>query len=92
MDEAQSLYLIHYHEIGLKGRNRGRFENQLIRNIQRSLKGVPTGPVRRISGRLLLEVTPDTPDGVVRDRLSGVFGIAMQGPHQSVAVDDARRR
>ena len=76
MDEAQSLYLIHYHEIGLKGRNRGRFENQLIRNIPRSLKGVPTGPVRRISGRLLLEVTPDTPDGVVRDRLSGVFGIA----------------
>ena len=76
MGGAETLYLIHYHEVGLKGRNRGRFENQLIRNIQRSLKGVPTGAVRRISGRILLEPTPDTPDGVVRDRLSRVFGIA----------------
>ncbi len=85
MGEAQNLYLIHYHEIGLKGRNRGRFENQLIRNIQRSLKGVPIGPVRRISGRLLVELTPDTPDGVVRERLSGVFGIANFSPAYRVA-------
>lgn len=76
MDAAEILYLIHYHEVGLKGRNRGRFEDRLIQNIRRSLKGVSSGRVRRISGRLLLEVSPDTPDGVVRDRLSWVFGIA----------------
>lgn len=94
MDEAEILYLIHYHEVGLKGRNRGRFENQLIRNIQRSLKGVPIGPVRRISGRLLLELAPDTPDGVVRDRLVGVFGIAnfsraFRVPNQIEALREA---
>ena len=94
MDEAELLYLIHYHEVGLKGRNRGRFENQLIRNIQRSLKGVPIGPVRRISGRLLLGLAPDTPDGVVRDCLVGVFGIAnfsraFRVPNQIEALREA---
>lgn len=73
---ADRLILIHYHEVGLKGKNRGRFENKLMGNIARSLRGIDHGPVRRIYGRLLLELTPTTPIGVVRERLSQVFGIA----------------
>ncbi len=77
MDAAsERLFLIHYHEVGLKGKNRSRFENQLLRNIEQALKGVPRGAVRRITGRILLELTPDTPFGIVRERLSGVFGVA----------------
>ena len=76
MTDAENLILIHYHEIGLKGKNRGRFENQLISNITKTLKGVETGPVRRISGRLYLELTPESPIGVIRERLGWVFGIA----------------
>ena len=52
MTESQNLILIHYHEVGLKGKNRGHFENQLISNISKTLKGVETGQVRRIGGRL----------------------------------------
>ena len=32
--------LIRYDEIGLKGRNRRHFENQLVRNIRNSLKRI----------------------------------------------------
>jgi thiamine biosynthesis protein ThiI len=76
MTESQNLILIHYHEVGLKGKNRGHFENQLISNISKTLKGVETGQVRRIGGRLYLELTPESPIGVIRERLGWVFGIA----------------
>ncbi len=76
MVDAENLILIHYHEVGLKGKNRGRFENQLISNITRTLKDVEVGPVRRISGRLYLELTSESPVGVIRERLGWVFGIA----------------
>jgi thiamine biosynthesis protein ThiI len=77
MSAAQkSLILIHYHEVGLKGKNRGKFENILIDNIKRSLKGVNHGPVRRIFGRILLDLNPESPLDEVRERLTRVFGIA----------------
>jgi thiamine biosynthesis protein ThiI len=73
---SKRLILIHYHEVGLKGKNRGRFENRLLDNISRSLKGIDHGPVRRIFGRMLLDLKPNTPIDAVRERLSRVFGIA----------------
>ena len=53
--------LVHYHEIGLKGRNRHLFERRLRENIQRSLGPELKAQVSRISGRLLivLESWPD---------------------------------
>lgn len=72
----ERLFLIHYHEIGLKGKNRIKFEQRLQRNIDRALKGVPRGPVKRLQGRMFLELTPDSPLGVIRERLSHVFGVA----------------
>ena len=72
----ERLFLIHYHEIGLKGKNRTRFEQRLQRNVDRSLKGVPHGPVRRMFGRMTLELTPDSPVDVIRERLAQVCGIA----------------
>ncbi|MDA0748975.1 MAG: THUMP domain-containing protein, partial [bacterium] len=74
--QSERLLLIHYHEIGLKGKNRGRFENRLVHNIKQTLKDLPCGPIQRISGRILLELTPETPIEILRERLSGVFGIA----------------
>jgi hypothetical protein len=70
MTDAEKLILIHYHEVGLKGKNRGRFENQLISNISKTMKDVPTGQVRRIGGRLYLELTEDSPLDTIRERKS----------------------
>ena len=72
----KGFILIHYHEIGLKGKNRGTFERRLMTNINRALKGVPCGKVQRLSGRMMLALTPESPVGVIRERLSTVFGIA----------------
>lgn len=54
------ILLIHYHEVGLKGRNRAKFERQLKQNIQTSLTDIKGLAVSRISGRLLIEASPDS--------------------------------
>lgn len=53
------IILIHYHEVGLKGRNRARFERQLQQNIQTALDDLGSLSVSRISGRLLIEENSD---------------------------------
>ena len=48
----QRICLVHYHEIGLKGRNRANFEIRLKKNIEALTDGCPIVVVHRISGRL----------------------------------------
>ncbi len=76
MTTNDRFILIHYHEIGLKGKNRGKFERHLMTNINRALKGVPCGKVERLSGRMMLSLTSESPIDVIRERLLTVFGIA----------------
>ncbi|MBW2279467.1 MAG: tRNA 4-thiouridine(8) synthase ThiI [Deltaproteobacteria bacterium] len=72
-------YVVHYAEVGLKGRNRPRFEARLRTNLERALR--PLGPVqvRRLYGRLLAEVPDEADPAEVRRRVSGVFGVAWFG-------------
>ena len=52
---SRFVLLVHYHELGLKGRNRPRFERQLIRNIADALKTSGLSlEVKRTSGRILV--------------------------------------
>jgi len=60
----------HYAEIGLKGKNRKFFEEKLASNIK---KAIGFGNVKRISGRILVEM--DSLKGV-EEKLKNVFGIA----------------
>jgi len=48
----QRVCLVHYHEIGLKGRNRSVFEKRLVKNIEALLSAYPVVTIHRISGRL----------------------------------------
>ena len=50
----QRVCLVHYHEIGLKGKNRAHFEKQLITNIKAVLGDAPVARIKRISGRICL--------------------------------------
>lgn len=52
---TERLCLVHYHEIGLKGKNRSTFENQLVTNLHRALKAFPILSVSRISGHIAVE-------------------------------------
>lgn len=69
------LLLAHYHEIGLKGRNRPRFERQLRHNLKRAL-GDSASRVRLVSGRV--EVLDPKPDAL--ERVTRVFGVANVAP------------
>ncbi len=50
----QRVVLVHYHEIGLKGHNRSKFETRLLKNILGLLDGFPVVTVHRVSGRLII--------------------------------------
>ena len=68
--------IIHYHEINLKGNNRGWFEAHLQNHITAALKGLKYHKVRKISGRLIVELSEDSPTEELERRLTMVFGIA----------------
>lgn len=78
-DRHQRICLVHYHEIGLKGHNRGRFEERLKRNIEALIADFPVVTIHRIAGRLCvflregcsLETSLD-----VMDAILGVPGVA----------------
>lgn len=63
--------LVHYHEIGLKGKNRSRFEKQLITNLCASLSALPV-VVRRISGYVLIATKEPSLD------VAEVIGAALE--------------
>lgn len=46
------LLLIHYHEIGLKGKNRKHFERMLLRNVRFVLSDAPCDQITLISGHI----------------------------------------
>lgn len=68
--------VVHYAEIGLKGRNRRRFEERLLGNIARVLHPLGKVKVRRLFGRLLVELARPVVFEEVAARLAHVFGIA----------------
>lgn len=81
IEEGQTLRrvcLVHYHEIGLKGHNRKRFEKQLIQNIEAILSNSHI-KIRRISGRICLFLPEETSFEYaceIADRIADVPGIA----------------
>lgn len=55
----QRICLVHYHELGLKGRNRSSFEKRLMRNLEVLLDRPCVEKVTRISGRILVMFKAD---------------------------------
>ena len=75
----QRVCLVHYHEIGLKGRNRSYFEKRLVGNLKALLHDQPIASIKRISGRLCIVLS----EGLgyedacaLADRVAGVPGVA----------------
>lgn len=63
-----------YHEIILKGQNRGFFERKLLANIQRALAGLPVASIT-IPSRVVIAFGEDVPWAQVQARLATVFGL-----------------
>ena len=80
--EAPDVVLVHYHEIGLKGRNRPTFERALKANLARAL-GDQVEAVRLVPGRV--ELRRPGPDALAR--VQRVFGVANAAPAWVVPAD-----
>jgi len=78
--------LIRYDEIGLKGRNRRHFENQLVRNIRYALRDIKNIKIDKIHGRILGRV--DLTDAEkCTSRLTQIPGIASISIGNSMEPD-----
>ncbi|MBU4370139.1 tRNA 4-thiouridine(8) synthase ThiI [Patescibacteria group bacterium] len=72
-------YIIcHYNEIGLKGKNRRFFEEKLIENIKKNISKNFFKKIKRISGRIIMELNDLTKiqKEEIRGGLEKVFGLA----------------
>jgi tRNA uracil 4-sulfurtransferase len=74
----------HYHEIGLKGRNRQFFEETLTRNLKRALRGTGYSRVKRGFGRILVRFHDDADVLTASERAARMFGVAYVGAGQIV--------
>jgi thiamine biosynthesis protein ThiI len=91
---AERAALVHYHEIGLKGRNRGDFERRLETNLRRAVAGLTEGRVRRIASRLLVPVTDPAQAeellaAVARTPGVSYLGYAIECDRTPEALDEA---
>ncbi len=79
--------LIHYDEIGLKGKNRPLFIERLSKRIERAASLFCEAKVRKRTGRLVLETSGlKNPDALIT-ALRKVFGVAYFARARSVPLD-----
>ncbi len=79
--------VLHYHEINLKGQNRGWFENRLHQHVARVLHGLEHKGLERFGGRLIVRLEPGTNVAEHENRLSRVFGVANLAAGWEVPAD-----
>ncbi|KXG75051.1 putative tRNA sulfurtransferase [Fervidicola ferrireducens] len=81
----ESIYLLSFGEIGLKGENRPFFERILIKRIKQALEGFEGLDVTKTHGRIYVRVAG--PQDEVIERLKKVFGIVAISPAKSCDLD-----
>ena len=71
-----SYVVIHYNEIGLKGRNQPLFLRRLAANLLRATARTGVRRADERSGRMILSLAPDADWSAICERLRCVFGVA----------------
>ena len=94
---TERLCLVHYHEIGLKGKNRSTFENQLVTNLHRALSAFPVANIARISGYIVVETEDRRASEELAAAIRRVPGVARvslaykcgldEGEYAAAAID-----
>ncbi len=76
MDKTPLNVVVHYDEIGLKGKNRPHFEHVLMRNIKQALEDLGPVDTQRLYGRLFVRLKEECPWDLMAERIRRVFGIS----------------
>ena len=79
--------IVHYHEVALKKRNRGFFEQRLAHQIRSGLKDFGVTQVDPLPGRIRLSFPDHTQWETVRSQLTRTFGITNFSLAHSVPID-----
>ena len=77
---SPGLVLVHYAELGLKGRNRSFFERTLASNIALKLSAIPGVTAKSIPGRLLVRTPDRSTEDQVLSALASTFGLSGFSP------------
>ena len=85
---TERVCLVHYHEIGLKGKNRATFENRLLANITHALRGKGASRVCRISGHLLVEAENGFASDAMAHYISRIPGVARVSLAYRCSLDE----
>lgn len=79
--------VVHYHEVGLKGRNREFFERALVRNLRRALRSTGYRRIRTGFGRVVVDFHPEAQVDEGAARAGRLFGVAFVGRGLRVEPD-----
>jgi len=82
-------YIIHYAELGLKGRNRINFERRLVSNIHTALSDLGDFKVRRFHSYIMVTAPGEAPTSEIEHRLSRIPGVAYFAPTTVTPLDIA---
>jgi thiamine biosynthesis protein ThiI len=76
----ERVCLVHYAEIGLKGRNRAQFERRLRDNLAAALTALPVARAERVASRVAILVREPERIYEVAERIAAVPGVAFVSP------------
>ncbi|MFQ5896579.1 MAG: THUMP domain-containing protein, partial [Nitrospinota bacterium] len=79
--------LVHYHEVGLKGRNRPLFIGRLARNLAEATRGLGVRRIEKLTGRLLAVLEPWADRARILERVGSVFGVANYSLARRLPLD-----
>lgn len=82
-----SMFVGHYHELALKGRNRAWFVATLVKRLREGLAGLRVREVRAFKGRIEVLLHEDADAARVAERLRATFGLANFAPAVRCAAD-----
>lgn len=77
---AFDVIIVHYHEVGLKGKNRSFFERKLAENIRGAIAGTGYDRVKLLSGRVAVWLGPQSDTEAILERMQQVFGLVSLSP------------
>lgn len=86
---TERLCLVHYHEIGLKGKNRSTFENQLVTNLHRALRAYSVADIARVSGYVTVEAKDGRATREMADAIARVPGVARVSLAYKCGLDES---
>jgi len=88
VERHDTVLVVTYAEIALKGRNRPVFQRRLLNNMRRALAGEPVARINHVESRYLVWLEGPERAEACADKLTRVFGIQWISPATCVPRGD----